>query len=130
MTEKIGNTEALEKYLQLERDNKYYQDELENYRKTLGKSRQAYSDLSKKVDALFQWIEEEGLLETAGKKMALLFEFAYMEAHFEDLRAKWPSETAKAYARKMYPSNNNNKIKGEQNNDSKMLPKTRWIMHV
>jgi hypothetical protein len=112
MAEKIGNTEALEKYLQLERDNQYYQDELENYRKSLAKSRQAYSDLSKKVDAFFQWLEEEGLLETAGKKMALLFEFAYMEAHFEDLRSKWPSESAKNFARKAYPSNNDNKTEG------------------
>jgi hypothetical protein len=36
--------------------------------------------------------------------MAELFKFAYMEAHFEDMRAKWPNAEARETAARLYPS--------------------------
>ena len=87
----IGNTEALEKYLKLERDNNDLLRDVAIYRGELAKMQKAYSDVSGKIDSLFNWLEtrKDTKTETVRRKMAELFKFAYMESQFEDLRAKW-----------------------------------------
>jgi len=56
----------------------------EIYKKELEKIRGSYNDISSKVDMLFNEIESQEIK----RKMAELFKFAYMEAEFEDMRAK------------------------------------------
>lgn len=93
---KIESTEALEKYLQLERDNKALQTELTICRHELTKMRAAYSGISSKVDLIFEWLSstENMKTETVRRKMAETFKFAYMEGQFEDMRVKWPNQDA------------------------------------
>jgi len=102
----IGSTEALEKYLTLEReynrllnDNRIYKIELEKIRK-------AYSEVANNVSVLFNWLEsrENTKTKTIQRKMAEQFKWAHMEAHFEDLRAKWTNPEARTWAEKEYPT--------------------------
>ena len=62
----------------------------EIYKQELEKMRKAYSDVSSKIDILFNETENK----TLKRKMAELFKFAYMEAEFEDMRDKWPNQEA------------------------------------
>jgi hypothetical protein len=87
----IGNTEALEAYLKLEQENQEIAKELEIYKKELTKMRIAYANISTDVNTLFGWLESTGDY-LVRRKMAELFKFAYMEAEFEDLRAKWSND--------------------------------------
>jgi|WetSurMetagenome_2_1015567.scaffolds.fasta_scaffold11064_12 hypothetical protein len=77
-------------------------EELTIYRKELEKMRKAYSDLSEKVSELYQWLDDNDERATVRRKMAELFEFAYMEANFEDLRAKWSNQSARELAERLY----------------------------
>ena len=102
----IGNTEALEKYLQLEKDSKRLIEENKIYYAEIVKLRKEWSDTAAKIDILFNWLEtrDNTKTETVKRRMAELFKFAYMEAQFEDMRAKWKNPDAIAYAEKQYPS--------------------------
>jgi predicted nuclease with TOPRIM domain len=102
----IGSTEALEKYLSLERDNKILREENRVYYAEIQKLRKQWSDIAGKVNILFNWLEtrKDTKTETVQRKMAEIFKFAYMEAQFEDMRDKWPNPEAKEYAAKMYPN--------------------------
>jgi hypothetical protein len=106
MSDRIGNTEALEGYLKLERENKRLLDDNRIYKFELEKMKKAYSDISSRVDILFNWFENKTTIKTVAvqRKMAILFKFAYMEGHFEDMRAKWPNPEARASAERMYPT--------------------------
>jgi hypothetical protein len=88
----IGSTEALEKYLTLERQNKMLLDDNRIYKCELEKMREAYSKVSGQVNTLFNWLEtrEDTKTKTIQRKMAELFKWAYMESIFPDLKAKWP----------------------------------------
>jgi predicted nuclease with TOPRIM domain len=90
MTE-IGNTEALAKYLQLEKENKRLFAENQSYYDEIVKLRKQWSELAHDISTLFNWLEtrENTQTKTIKRKMAETFKFAYMEAHFEDLKAKW-----------------------------------------
>lgn len=58
-----------------------------------------------KLIPCFAWLEtrENTKTETVRRKMAELFKFASMEAHFEDMRSKWKNPEAVEWARKAYP---------------------------
>jgi hypothetical protein len=96
----IGNTEALEKYLQLEKDNKTLIEENKIYYAEIVKLRGQWSDLVAKIDILFNWCDtrENTKTITIKRKMAELFKFAYMEAQFVDMIAKWANKESREYA--------------------------------
>jgi hypothetical protein len=106
MMDEIGNMEALEKYLKLEKDNKRLFSENKVYYAEIEKLRNQWSDLAAKINILFNWLDtrENTKTDTIKRKMAELFKFAYMEAQFEDMRSKWKNPEAKAYAEKEYPA--------------------------
>jgi len=107
----IGNTEALEAYLKLERENKELLKELTIYKEELEKMRKAYSNLATDVNTLFGWLEQfQNRTNFVRRKMAKIFKFAYMEAEFEDMRAKWPNQEAA----KMFAQTNDNSSMGKQ----------------
>jgi hypothetical protein len=101
----VGSTEALEKYLELEKENKRLLRENHEYYEEILKLRKQWSNLAEKVNILFNWLEsrENTKTETIRRKFAETFKFAYMEAQFEDMRAKWPNQEA---ARMIAQSNN------------------------
>jgi hypothetical protein len=88
----IGNTEALEKYLNLEREYNRLLNDNRIYKIELEKSRKAYSNVSEEVNTLFNWLEtrKDTKTKTIQRKMAEIFKWAYMESLFEDLKAEWP----------------------------------------
>jgi hypothetical protein len=91
----IGSTEALEAYLKLERENKALSLELDMCKEELTKMKNAYSNLSTDVNTLFGWLEQfQNRTNFVRRKMAAIFKFAYMEAEFGDMRAKWPNQEA------------------------------------
>jgi hypothetical protein len=102
----IGSTEALEKYLKLEQDKKQLLEENIVYREEIEKLRKSISETGNKIDVLWHWLEsrENTKTETIKRKMAITFKWAYMEAEFADLRAKWPNKEARDWAEKRYPS--------------------------
>jgi hypothetical protein len=103
----IGSMEALEKYLSLERDNKKLIEENRVYYAEILKLRKQWSDIAGKVNSLFNWLEtrKDTKTKTIRRQMAETFKWAYMEAQFEDLRARWPNPEAREYAEKQYPDN-------------------------
>ena len=109
---KIGSTEALEKYLQLECENEELIQELKIYKSEIEKLRKAYSDLASGIGTLFEWLENKDQI-TACRRMAEIFKFAYMEAHFEDMRAKWTNAQARETAARTYPT----LVTGESSNE-------------
>ena len=87
----IGNTEALEKYLQLEHENKELSKTLAIYKEELEKRRKAYSTQASYIAELFEWLTQfENRTLFVKRKMAKIFKYAYMENEFEDMRAEWP----------------------------------------
>jgi hypothetical protein len=81
--------------------------DLKIYRKELEKMREAYCDVATKIASIFNEIESI----TLKRRMAELFKFAYMEAEFEDMRAKWPNQEC---ARMVAQSNCVDSTKGEK----------------
>ena len=96
----VGSTEALEKYLSLERDNKNLIEENRIYYQEILKLRAQWSDIAGKVNTLFNWLEsrENTKTQTIRRKFAETFKFAYMEACFADMIAKWPNKESRDYA--------------------------------
>jgi hypothetical protein len=90
MSDRIGNTEALEGYLKLERENKELSKELALYKEELEKMRKAYSSLSKEIATLYNWLTNRDKTKSIRRRMAEIFKFAYMENDFEDMKAEWP----------------------------------------
>jgi gluconate kinase len=106
MSDRIGNTEALEGYLKLEQENKRLLSDNQNLRHELQSYHKHYGDVSRGVDILFNWLESrrDTKTKTIQRRMAEIFKFAYMEAQFEDLRSKWKNQESVEWARKEYPS--------------------------
>lgn len=98
--EQIGNAEALAKYLTLERENKRLVQENRLYYAEIEKLRKHYGELSGKINTLWDWLEtrENTKTETIRRKFAETFKFAYMEAKFEDLIAKWSNKESREFA--------------------------------
>ena len=101
----IGSTEALEKYLQLEKQNKILLDENHFQYEEIKKLRKQWSELAGKINTVYNWLDsrENTKTQTIRHKMAETFGFAYMEAMFEDLRVKWKNQESIEWARKEYP---------------------------
>jgi hypothetical protein len=96
----VGSMEALEKYLELEKENKRFLRENHEYYEEILKLRTQWSDLAGKVNTLFNWLEsrEDTKTKTIQRKFAETFKFAYMEACFADMIAKWPNKESREYA--------------------------------
>jgi hypothetical protein len=88
----IGNTEALDAYLKLQKENERLQDEIRNWKYKYEEYHKAWGKASEGINHLFNWLEtrENTKTETIRRKMAETFKYAYMEAQFEDMKAKWP----------------------------------------
>lgn len=101
----IGNTEALEKYLQLEQENKRLRTEIKNWEYKYNEYYTAWNKVSDGLNTLFNWLEtrKDTKTETIQRKMAEIFKYAYMQAHFEEFRSKWKNQESIEWARKNYP---------------------------
>ena len=93
----IGSTEALEKYLQLEKENKRLFQENHEYYVEIQKLRHEWGILAAKINTVYNWLEtrKDTKTETVRRKIAETFKFAYMEANFEDMIAKWPCKESR-----------------------------------
>ncbi len=102
----IGSTEALEAYLTLQKENERLRQENRRLQYLYDEYRVAWDKVSGGVNTLFNWLEtrKDTKTITVQHRMAEIFRWAYMEAHFEDLRAAWPCAESRAVAAKMYPS--------------------------
>jgi hypothetical protein len=95
--EQIGNINALEKYLRLEQENKRLLQENEFYYDEIQKLRGEWGILAAKVNTVYNWLEtrQDTKTETIRRKIAETFKFAYMEANFADMIAKWPCKESR-----------------------------------
>lgn len=102
----LGSTEALEKYLRLEEENKRLREEIEGWKVKYNEYYNAWQKIASATDSLWHWLDsrENTKTETIKHKIAVLFKWAYMEAEFEDLRSKWLNQSAREAAEKRYPS--------------------------
>jgi len=97
---------SLEAYLKLEKENQRLREEIENWKLKYNEYRNGWNKVAQGLNTLFNWLEtrKDTKTETIRRKMAETFKWAYMEAQFEDLRAKWPNAEARVIAAKWYPS--------------------------
>jgi hypothetical protein len=88
---KIGNTEALEAYLQLQKQNEGLRQEIRRLQTLYDEYYTAWNKATQGINTLFNWLEtrENTKTETVRIKMAETFKYAYMQAQFEDMRTKW-----------------------------------------
>ncbi len=87
---KIGNTEALEAYLKLQEENTRLTQENSRLKLQNEEYHKAWDKVAKGINTLFNWLEQRDKTKSVRRRMAEIFKFAYMEAQFEDMRAKWP----------------------------------------
>lgn len=102
----IGSTEALEKYLQLEKENERLRKEIGEWKYRYEEYRTAWSKESEAINTVWNWLgtREDTKTRTIKKKIAELFKYAYMEAEFEEFRSKWKNREAIELARINHPT--------------------------
>lgn len=102
----LGNTEALEKYLLLQKENERLRDEIRNWKYKYEEYYNAWQKIATASSTLWIWLgsRENTKTQTIKRKMAEAFKWAYMEAEIPELRAKWKNPESREWAEKKYPA--------------------------